>query len=105
MAIYTGIFIGDYVKNMAPQWYEHEPDGVIENERYKILWDFRNQCDTKIEARRPDIIFDKTWKEVEIVDVTIPGDVTGKKRELGKIEKYKMLKDEIPSMWDMRKVT
>ena len=42
MAIYTGIFIGDYVKNMAPQWYEHEPDGVIENERYKILWDFRN---------------------------------------------------------------
>ena len=32
------------------QWYEHEPDGVIENKGYKILWDFTIQCDTKIEA-------------------------------------------------------
>ena len=22
----------------AQQWYEHEPDGVIENKQYKILW-------------------------------------------------------------------
>ena len=35
----------------AQQWYEHEPDRVIENRRYKILWDFIIQCDTKIEAR------------------------------------------------------
>ena len=34
----------------AQQWYEHEPDGVIENKGYKILWDFTIQCDTKIEA-------------------------------------------------------
>ena len=32
------------------QWYEHEPDGVIENKGYKILQDFTIQCDTKIEA-------------------------------------------------------
>ena len=30
--------------------YEHEPDGVIENELYKILWNCTTQCDTKIEA-------------------------------------------------------
>ena len=35
----------------AQQWYEHEPDKVMENRGYKILWDFIIQCDTKIEAR------------------------------------------------------
>ena len=60
----------------AQQWYEPEPDGVIENKGYKILWDFTIKCDTKIEAQRPDIVvIDKTKKEVKIVDATIPGDV------------------------------
>ena len=63
------------------QWYEHEPDGVIENKVYQILWNFTIQCDTKIEARRPDIVvIDKTKKEVKIVDVTIPGDERVNKR-------------------------
>ena len=89
----------------AQQWYEHEPDGVIENKGYKILLDFTIQCDTKIEARRPDIVLiDKTMKEVKIVDVTIPGDERVNEREVGKIEKYKLLKDEIARMWDMKEV-
>ena len=59
----------------AQQWYEHEPDGVIQNKRYKILWDFTIQCDTNIEARRPDIVvIDKAKKEVRTVDATIPED-------------------------------
>ena len=37
-------------------------------------------------------------KEVKIIDVTIPDDA-------GKIEKYKMLKDEVSKMWNMKKVT
>ena len=35
----------------AQQWYEHEPDRVIENEGNKILCNFTIQCDTNIEAR------------------------------------------------------
>ena len=35
----------------AQQWYEREPDGIIEKKEYKILCNFTNQCDTKIEAR------------------------------------------------------
>ena len=34
--------------------YEYEPDNVLENEDYKILWDFSIQTDHVIEARRPD---------------------------------------------------
>ena len=38
------------------KWYEHEPESVLENEDYKILWDFSIQTDHVIEARRPDLV-------------------------------------------------
>ena len=89
----------------AQWWYDREPDGVIENKGYKILWDFTIQCDTKIEALRPDyVVIDKTKKEVKIVDVTIHGDVRVNEKEVRKIEKYKVLKDEIARMWAMKEV-
>lgn len=73
----AGIFIGDYTKNNALKEHlqsEHEPDGVTENEVYKILWNFTIQCDIKIEVRRPDIVLiDKTKKEVKVLDVIVPG--------------------------------
>ena len=87
------------------QCYEHEPDGVIEDKGYN-LWDFVIQCDTKIEAQRPEIVLiDKNMKEVKIVDVTIHGDERVNEREVRKIEKYKVLKNEIARMWDMKEVT
>ena len=32
------------------KWYENEPESVLENEGYKILWDFSIQTDHVIEA-------------------------------------------------------
>ena len=46
---------------------------------------------------RYDII-DKIKKEVKIVNINIPGDVRVHKRKVKKVEKYKMLKDEIIKM-------
>ena len=47
------------------KWYEHNPEGVAENEGVKVLWDMNIQCDNVIEARRPDIvIIDKKEKAV-----------------------------------------
>ena len=69
-------------------WYEQKPEGVVESENFKILWDFTVQCDRKIEARRPDIVFiDKKEREVIIIDVPIPGDDRVKDKELEKLEK------------------
>ena len=68
----------------------------MESENFKILWDFTIQCDRKIEARRPDIVFiDKKKREVVMIDVAIPGDDRVKEKELEKIEKYQLLKDKI----------
>ena len=62
--------------NRAKFWYEHEPESVIENEIFKVLWAFPIQCDHMIEARRPDIVVvDKLEKETMIIDMTVPGDV------------------------------
>ena len=52
-----------------------------------------------------DKILSLLIKTIRIVDVTIPGDTRVNEREVGKIEKYKMLKDEIARMWAMKKVT
>ena len=38
------------------KWYEHEPESVLDNEDYKILWDFNIQTDHFIEARRLDLV-------------------------------------------------
>ena len=78
--MYVGIFTRDYAKSMTLK--EHNSATIMnhreffENKVHKILWDFTISCDTKDEARRPDIVvIDKTKKEVKIEDVTMPGDV------------------------------
>ena len=38
------------------KWYEREPESVLENEDYKILWDFSIQADCVIEARRSNLV-------------------------------------------------
>ena len=68
------------------KWYAHEPDGVVENDDIKLLWDFNIQCDNMIEARRPDIVIlhKKEWKYL-IEDVTVPGDCSVNKKKKKKL--------------------
>ena len=87
----------------ANKWYEHKPEGVMENVDFKILWDFMIQCDQMVEHRKPDIvIIDKIKKEVKIIDIAVPVDSRVKEKEGEKIEKYKNLKEEIERIWKMK---
>ena len=57
------------------KWYEREPESLLENEDYKILWNFSIQTDHVIEARRPDlVVVDKKERSCEIIDFAVPGD-------------------------------
>ena len=38
------------------KWYEHCPEGAVEDDDVKLIWDINIQCDNAIEARRPDLI-------------------------------------------------
>ena len=67
------------------KWYEHEPESVLENEDYKILWDFSIQTDLVIEARRPDLIVVVKERSCKIINFAVPGDRIGEE-EKDKIE-------------------
>ena len=89
----------------ANKWYEHQPQGVLENSHHKLLWDFNIQCDHEIEHRRPDlIIVDKEKKTACIIDIAVPGDNWVGTKELEKIFKYQDLKMEISRMWTLNQV-
>ena len=45
----------EYGFERSKRWYDHVPDSVLENEDYKMLWDFGVRTDHEIEARRPDL--------------------------------------------------
>jgi hypothetical protein len=84
-------------------WYKHEVQPVIENEKAKILWDMCIQTDRVIQARRPDmVVVDKKKKEVTIIDFAVPADKNICDKEKEKIEKYQDLKMELKRLWKMK---
>ena len=89
----------------ASNWYEHRPEGVIENDEVKILWDFMIQCDRMVEYRKPDIVVvEKKERRCLVIDVAVPGDIRIEEKENEKVEKYQELKQEIIKLWEMKKV-
>ena len=87
------------------KWYEHCPEGTVEDDDVKLIWDINMECDNVIEARRPDLILvDKKAKSCVIIDVAIPGDCRIREKEIEKIEKYQNLKRELKRLWSLKKV-
>ena len=85
--------------------YDHVPGSVLENEDYKLLWDFSVRTDHEIGARRPDlVIIDKRDKSCQIIDVAIPEDNGVREKEDEKVEKYQDLAREVRKMWGVRTV-
>ena len=78
------------------KWYEHEPESVLDNEDYKILWDFSIRTDHVIEARRPDLVeVDKKERSCKIIDFAVPGDSRIEEKEKDKTKKYQDLGSEL----------
>ena len=77
------------------KWYEHEPESVLENEDYKILWDFSIQTDHVTEAWRLNFVEVDKRRTCEIIDFAVPGDSRIEEKEKEKIEKYQDLRREL----------
>ena len=82
------------------KWYEHEPESVLENKDYKILWDFSIQTNV-IEARRADSVVVNKERSCKILDFAVPGD-SRIKEEKYKIEKYQDLGREFRNIWNVK---
>ena len=88
---------------VSDKWFEHEAESVLENEDYKILWDFSIQTDHVIEARRPDVVLvDKKERTCKVIDFAVPGDSRIEDKEREKIEKYQDLARELQKLWNVR---
>ena len=85
------------------QWYEHKPEGVIENDHVKLLWDINIQTSTYIQARRPDhdvVEVDRDKKTCNIIDIVVPGDAGIVEKE--KVEQYQDLRREVAQLWNVK---
>ena len=87
------------------KWYEHCPEGVVEDDGVKLIWDINIQCDNVMKARRPDLILvDKKAKSCVIIDIAVPGNCRIREKEIEKVEKYQNLKRELKRLWSPKKV-
>ena len=85
------------------KWYEHEPENVLENEDYKILWDFSIQTDHVIETWRPDlVVVHQKERSCKIIDFAVHGDSTIEEKENDKIEKYQDLGREVQKIRNVK---
>ena len=83
--------------------YEDEPESVLDNEDYKILWNFSIQTDHIIEARRPDlVVVDEEEGSCKIIDFAVPGDSRIEEKEKDKIDKYNDLERELQKIWNVK---
>ena len=89
----------------AEKWYEHRAEKVLDNESYKLLWDFDIKTDKVIKERRPDlVIVKKESREAWLIDVAVPGDARVAQKELEKKTKYQDLAIELQRLWDLKNV-
>ena len=87
------------------KWYKHCPEGVVEDDDVKLVWDINIHCHNVMEARRPNLILvDKKAKSCAVIDLAIPGDCRIHEKEIEKIGKYHNLKRELKRFWSLKKV-
>ena len=92
-----------YGLDVSSKWYEHKPEGVIENDHVKLLWDFNIQTSTYIQARRPDVVaVDREKKTCNIIDIAVPVDTGIVEKEKEKVEKYQDLRREVARLWNVK---
>ena len=83
--------------------WEHEPESVLENEDYKILWDLSIQTDHVIEAQRPDlVVVDKKEIICKIIDFAVRRDSRIEEKEKDEDRKISRLGKELQKIWNVK---
>jgi len=94
---------GSYGFQRSDRWWQHKPEPVLENDSFKILYDFNIFTDTRISARRPDLVLvDKEAKHSFLIDVACVMDRNVVSKENEKVDKYLDLSIELQRIWNTR---
>ena len=77
------------IKVEAECWYQHKPEGVMENEKATILWDSQIITDRHVPYNTPDIVIQEKKSDwCQIMDVAIPSDYNIWKKATEEMSKY-----------------
>ena len=86
------LFINDLpisIVTRSAQWWCYQPEPVLANPSYKLLYDFNIFTDHGIAARRPDLVLvDKVARRTKIIDIACVMDRHVVDNHGEKIEKY-----------------
>ena len=74
----------------------------MENEDYKILWDFSIQAYHVIEARKPDLILVDKERICKIIDFAGARDSRIEEKKKDKIKKYQDLGRGLQKIWNVK---
>ena len=84
----------------------HNPAPVLQNDTHKLLWDFDQQTDHLISARRPDLIIINKEKEREricqFVNLANTADHRIKLKEREKKYKFLDIARDLIKQWNMK---
>ncbi|XP_044760844.1 uncharacterized protein LOC123318291 [Coccinella septempunctata] len=84
----------------------YSPEGVLENESYKLYWDTTIVTERPVANNRPDIVlFKKESKICYIIDITVPSDDNISRAYTEKISKYYDLSFNLKEMYQFKQVT
>lgn len=87
-------------------FHSYQPRDVLENDIFKLYWDTAMVTDRSIAHNRPDIVlFNKTEKSVQIIDVSVPADDNITKAYTEKVSKYHDLAFELKEIYGLRKTS
>ena len=87
------------------QWYDVEPQPIVENNEIKVLWDFTIQTDKEITAIRPDIVLmNKKDKAALLVDIAVPRDDNIVNKLSEKVEQYQNIAIELEALWQLKEL-
>ena len=68
------------------RWYDNIPESVLENDNFKLIWDFSVRTDHEIGNRRPGLVItDKRDESYQIIEVAIPEDGSVREKEDEKV--------------------
>ena len=71
----------------SEKWYEHVPEGAVEKEEIKVLWDINIQCDNLTEARQPDLVVNDKKEQILILLYQLMSEQTKKNKKKWKSTK------------------
>jgi Reverse transcriptase (RNA-dependent DNA polymerase) len=93
-----------FVEREVP-YFRARPETVLENDRYKLLWDMPITTDRAVEANRPDMVWvDRVAKKGFIIDMAAPLDKNIVATMAEKRRKYHPLAIEIRDAWRLKAV-